>query len=343
MTEWEKLVDREGDFLKNYLLYENFVENFPKVFNRNHADFLTIRKGNMFSHYMHLPTGRELSKFLKENLDKNSNFVKDVVDGGKQHFQTLFAFAEGINKADFKKVDALELKQLMEQYFELYKEPYPYFNITPYSDELENKQEIIDLMADWRLFARTNWNKVHELIEPLFKEVAERLNLTSDEIKFLKPEEITNLLVGNKSDIAELIAKRQDCYFLLKNGALEFKENSTFRTDEEHATELKGRGTFPAKYQGRVKIVNNPEDVKKLEQGDVLVARMTLPAMITENLRKAGAIITDEGGITCHAAVVSREFRIPALLGTKVATKTLKDDDIVEVDTEKGIVKIIKK
>ena len=50
---WEKLVEREGDFLKNYLLYENYVENFPIVHGRNHSNFLTIRKGNTFTHFVH--------------------------------------------------------------------------------------------------------------------------------------------------------------------------------------------------------------------------------------------------------------------------------------------------
>jgi len=60
-------------------------------------------------------------------------------------------------------------------------------------------------------------------------------------------------------------------------------------------------------------------------------------------MKEAGAIITDEGGITCHAAIVSRELGIPCIIGTKIATKVLKDGDIVEVDAGKGVVKIIKR
>jgi len=62
-----------------------------------------------------------------------------------------------------------------------------------------------------------------------------------------------------------------------------------------------------------------------------------LPAM-----KKAKAIITDEGGVTCHAAIVSRELNIPCVIGTKVATKSLKDGDLVEVDTHQGIIRKIK-
>jgi pyruvate,water dikinase len=62
---------------------------------------------------------------------------------------------------------------------------------------------------------------------------------------------------------------------------------------------------------------------------------MTSPDFIPI-LKKVSAIITDEGGITCHAAIVSRELKIPCIVGTKIATKVLKDGDVVEVDAQKG-------
>ena len=61
-----------------------------------------------------------------------------------------------------------------------------------------------------------------------------------------------------------------------------------------------------------------------------------------EIAKKAGAIVTEEGGITSHAAIVSRELGIPSVIGTKIATKVLKDGDLVEVDANKGVVKILK-
>ena len=60
-------------------------------------------------------------------------------------------------------------------------------------------------------------------------------------------------------------------------------------------------------------------------------------------MKKAAAIVTDEGGITSHAAIVAREVGIPCVIGAKIATKALKDGDLVEVDADKGIVRIIKK
>jgi len=91
----------------------------------------------------------------------------------------------------------------------------------------------------------------------------------------------------------------------------------------------------------KVKIIKTKDDLLKFKKGDILVAEATVPDYVPA-MRKAGAIITDLGGLTSHAAIVSRELGIPCIIGTKIATKVLKDGDFVEVDANKGIVKIIK-
>ena len=74
----------------------------------------------------------------------------------------------------------------------------------------------------------------------------------------------------------------------------------------------------------------------------ILVAGMTNPTMIPL-AREAKAIVTDEGGVTCHAAIISREFKIPCVVGTRVATRVLKNGDMVEVDANEGVVRIVKR
>ena len=81
-------------------------------------------------------------------------------------------------------------------------------------------------------------------------------------------------------------------------------------------------------------------NVKAFDEGDILVTGMTRPEFMNV-IKKASAIITDVGGILCHAAITAREMKIPCIVGTAVATKVLKDGDIVEVDANSGIVKII--
>ena len=89
---------------------------------------------------------------------------------------------------------------------------------------------------------------------------------------------------------------------------------------------------------GRVKVLISSNQLDKVKKGDILVTHMTTPEYVP-GMRVASAIITDEGGITCHAAIVSRELNKPCIIGTKVATKVLKDGDLVEVDTNNGVIK----
>ncbi len=89
--------------------------------------------------------------------------------------------------------------------------------------------------------------------------------------------------------------------------------------------------------EGRIRIVTDPRN-DEFQDGDILVTSMTRVEFVPL-MRRAKAIITDEGGIACHAAIISRELGIPCIIGTKIATKVLRDGDMVEVDAEKGIVK----
>ena len=106
-------------------------------------------------------------------------------------------------------------------------------------------------------------------------------------------------------------------------------------------TELKGYTAYQGKAKGKVKIIYLPEKSKNFQKGEILVSPMTEPDFVPI-IKKASAIITDEGGITCHAAIVSRELKIPCVVGTKIATKAFKDGDKVEVDATKGLVRKIK-
>lgn len=109
------------------------------------------------------------------------------------------------------------------------------------------------------------------------------------------------------------------------------------------SSELRGQTAFAGKARGRVRILLRKDQMSSMKKNEVLVATMTTPDFVPA-MRKAAAIVTDEGGITCHAAIFAREMKKPCVIGTKIATKVLKDGDMVEVDTEKGIVrKIIEK
>lgn len=165
--------------------------------------------------------------------------------------------------------------------------------------------------------------------------------------RVLSDEEIVRLV-----DLGEVIeehyGKPQDIEWAIEGGEIYIVQSrpiTTIRGTKEEKIEpeeagkilLKGLGASPGIAVGEVKIVGSEKDISKVKEGDVLVAVMTTPDMVPA-MKKASAIVTDEGGMTCHAAIVSRELGVPAVVGTKKATKVLKDGMLVTVDGEKGIV-----
>ena len=107
--------------------------------------------------------------------------------------------------------------------------------------------------------------------------------------------------------------------------------------EEKLITLVKGLPASPGIGRGKVKLIKDISEINLVEEGDVLVTAMTNPDMVPA-MRKCAGVVTDEGGRTCHAAIVSRELQIPCIVGAKTATKTLKTGDSVTVDAVRGIV-----
>ena len=122
---------------------------------------------------------------------------------------------------------------------------------------------------------------------------------------------------------------------------LQARPITTLKKERKASQELKGEiileglNASPGIASGTVKIVKDISELDKIQQGDVLVTKMTDPDYVVA-MKKASAIITDEGGITAHAAIISRELGIPAVVGTEKATQILKENDIITVDGNTG-------
>ncbi|MGI0132689.1 MAG: phosphoenolpyruvate synthase [Thermoplasmata archaeon] len=115
------------------------------------------------------------------------------------------------------------------------------------------------------------------------------------------------------------------------------RPSPTSASSESEAPLLKGFGASPGTAGGRVRLLLTAEQMDRLQPGEVLVTSMTTPDMVPA-MANAAAIVTDEGGMTCHAAIVSRELGVPCVVGTRSATKTLRDGDQVSVDGKTGMV-----
>lgn len=123
---------------------------------------------------------------------------------------------------------------------------------------------------------------------------------------------------------------------------LEGKEKQKADSQVRQIDLIKGLVASPGKVRGLVRVMESHRDIAKIKKGEILVAPKTTPKYVPA-MEKAIAIITDEGGLLSHAAIVSRELGIPCIVGTKIATQVLRDGDLVEVDANKGMAKILKR
>ena len=184
----------------------------------------------------------------------------------------------------------------------------------------------------------------------LMYEIASRAGMKKEDMVYLSYTEVQEMAQSGKKVISneELRERKvstngvliEDQYFVLSGKEWKDKLRGIVPENTKSETEVKGNIAFPGKVTGKVRLVFKAEDISKVQRGDILVAIMTFPHFIPA-MEKAAAFVTDEGGILCHAAIVSREMKKPCIIATKNATKTLKDGEMVEVDAEKGTVKKI--
>lgn len=181
----------------------------------------------------------------------------------------------------------------------------------------------------------------------LLNEIAQRLGLTFDELIYLMPFEISDWLNGESKVDKKEIEKRLDKYALVMEDSKitlytgNEVEQHRVKVKVTETDELVGTCASQGMAKGKVKIIKDRSELHKVEKGDILVTRLTTPDFIMA-MEKAAAIVTDIGGLTSHAAIVSRELGIPCVVGTETATQVFKEGDLVEVDATNGIVKRIK-
>lgn len=194
--------------------------------------------------------------------------------------------------------------------------------------------------------------RMHSVLEA----VAKSLSMTYEQALLLSPHEMA-VAAEAPSTITNLseVLKREKEFFstvtddgkelILCDEQDEYQKIKAFYLtfDESRVSDiLHGIGAAPGLVKGKVRIINSMKDADTFEQGEILVAPETTPSFVPL-MRKASAILTGKGGITSHAAIVSRELRKPCVIAIKDVTRILKDGDLVEVDADNGVVRILER
>lgn len=171
-------------------------------------------------------------------------------------------------------------------------------------------------------------------------EMAKRRNIETELLKYLiSDKELAEWFVDNEVEELELNSRYEKCVVVWEDHVQQVFTGN--QVDEIHETmlpskvhdiqDIRGLVASTGKAIGIARIIMSAEEIGRVNEGDILIAVMTRPDYVPA-MKKASAIVTDEGGITSHAAIVARELRIPCIIGTKIATKVFKDGDTIEVN-----------
>jgi len=305
----------------------------------------------------------EYETFLEEQIKKIFDKIdKKILKKLQQHYQKYFYVKflwigkEGLNTFEFYLKELARyiatgtdpLKQLKIQQQE-------FIDIHVKRRALIKKLKIrepwLTIVKAWGDFMVTKIYRRYAQIyaiyrmRPVLEEIGQRLKINLMQVRFMLKDEVAVGLLNGQIKRGVFKARAKLCVFYAEKKAQkmfigrEAKKLCKFVKKENYSEvqEIKGQTGCIGRAIGRVRIIIRPKDMAKMNKGDILVSIATDPDIVPA-MKKAAAIVTEQGGVTSHAAIVSREMNIPCVIGTKIATRVLKDGDLVEVDANKGVV-----
>jgi phosphoenolpyruvate synthase/pyruvate phosphate dikinase len=213
--------------------------------------------------------------------------------------------------------------------------------------------ELLDMFAWYQDFRKEYIMRMLRYLDLIVGEMGRRRGLKLEDVKCLLPGEIPALLKAPPD--CELVEERKKRFLFHFDSQGVEPLNGTGKwsydmeekllgssTHEKDIVELRGLIANKGHAKGRARVTMSAQDAKAIEEGEILVTSMTTPDFVVA-IKRAGAIVTNEGGILSHAAVISREFGIPCIVGTRMATRVFKTGDLLEIDCELGVVRKVPK
>jgi len=346
-----------------------FTKEFKKQFQWRLTDAIYLWDGQKTIAYRDKgEQKRGILELVVSKVKKDKFFIADLNKKALEEVQEIDKF---FNELMIKKFSSLSKKNLSRKFDDYVAKMVTigpklliiqFFPMQFEKDgNLESKfRKEIDLCVE----TRGKWDKIvgpatDKLAIKFGTEALKRISIEKKFGKFLTIEEVKKVLSGkvSRGEVNNLNKKLQSRvkYYLLAGGKIwdvsledylkkrDWElEKQVIRRDSQKGKDIKGLTCFKTKkiLKGKIIIVQNKREIRKINEGDILVTPAVTPeySPIYSNLL---AIITDEGGITSHAAIVARELGIPCIIGTKIATQVLKDGDLVEVDADEGVVRIL--
>lgn len=310
--------------------FKYFWGTEPKIFPKN----IFIIKNGLVEDYRNPDLNKELLQLFYVRSKGKRNFFKDFYSKSLKEFGSLKKYSK---KSFLSKVELIEYAQKIQEFW-----PSMYAALFIPLDKRFAKKDrelMIKLRSKIDVFG-------DEATETITKSLIYHYPSMGDLVFYIRLKDLQNEAITKKS--LEKVSRSKlimiDDEVVSEKKLKKLSKKYQFKLEELNTRGMKfltGQTAFTGKVRGRVQLVLKKSQVSKFTAGRILVSAMTMPDYLPA-MRKAAAFVTDEGGITSHAAIVAREFKKPCIVGTKIATKVFKDGDLVEVDANKGIVRKIK-
>ncbi|MBD3252491.1 hypothetical protein GF386_02065 [Candidatus Pacearchaeota archaeon] len=340
-TQIEKTYSREHSLFYCYVWTESNLKDIGEL-ALDIKNLIFTRKPNdpKISVYYDKKELDSVNKVIENKINFEKGYLEKVEKVFYEYWKDIFPYIEG--KKEIKNIS--ELKKFYKSWIKWWS-PMAVSMVTPNISSLSKKHrnQALKMREDTQEFSDDGDRIFTNFINKYYPEYKEIVSV-------LKPEEVF-LLDKRKLNNKEIIEikKRLDGYTLINGKLCKYetldddleKERLCIKKVNVKGTKsIKGQIACKGKVKGKIRLILNKNQIKTLQKGEILVTSMTSPDYITA-MKKASAIITDEGGLTSHAAIVARELNKPCIIGTKFATEILKNGDNVEVDADKGNIVIL--
>lgn len=298
-----------------------------------------------------------------ELLISEEKFNKYVQNFSEYKKRSVEFFENTLKKDGLKKEEVIQALSLLSEMFSFYSKTEFFYTDKAYMKLEENpSKELITNIEAFEEVKNSGRQYLNQLIfsggyaDQLTGILAKQFSVLVEELRMYKVEEVINLFDEQRVG-KELLYARSDAFIQnATDGTMNYFEGdeakkliNNFVSEEAGERTVKGVVANKGKKRGKVKVI--PTDYysdfsvltklfNEMDEGDILVAETTSPELMPA-CKKAGAIITDQGGLLSHAAIVSREMNIPCIVGTSNATEILKNGDMVEVDADNGVINIL--
>lgn len=341
MTEWVSRWAGSYTFVSCSYYGPQYFKKVKEILGKGFNTTLFIHKKGTVSFLVKKDELDELGNFLAKKVQDDNKSAIEFLSKLKQNTDTIMAI---MDKLSGKIVNPEEYKEFMEV-FDRHLAYHVFMKKTVDYLPKELLDKMLPVFNDARLYSEPVYSRTEKFFRDLAKAIGDKEKTGSELLTCLTQDELEKYIsekvlpeenvLKERYNSSILLCEKDKTQILTGNTAINLeKEILDYKNEEE----VEGNPAHPGLVRGRCRIIMDPFAEKKFEQGDILITGMTRPEF-AHFYEKASAIVTDVGGRLCHAAIISREMKKPCVVGTKTATKTFKDGDMIEVDATKGIVR----